>query len=119
MKDFRQLVVWQKAHLFVLKLYASTKSFPKEELYGLTSQVRRAAASVPTNIAEGCGRNGDKELARFCQIAMGSASEVEYQLLLAMDLRYLSENDYHELNNSLLEVKRMLNAFLQKLTANR
>jgi four helix bundle protein len=88
MKDFRQLQVWQRAHTFVLELYRETNSFPREELYGLTSQVRRASVSIPSNIAEGCGRRGDAKFARFCQIAMGSASEAEYQLLLARDLGF-------------------------------
>ncbi len=77
MKDFKQLRFWHKAHDFVLELYKATNTFPKEELYGLTSQIRRASVSIPSNIAEGCGRSGDAELARFCIIAMGSASEVE------------------------------------------
>jgi four helix bundle protein len=115
MKNFHDLMVWQRAHDFVLKLYRSTKAFPREEIYGLTSQIRRAAVSVPSNIAEGCGREGDRELARFCQIAMGSASEAEYQLLLAHDLGYMESKEYQELNQQLCEVKRMLNGFIQKL----
>src|SRR5688500_19694656 len=85
MKDFRQLKVWEKAHQVALAIYKATKEFPKEELYGLTSQIRRASMSIPTNISEGCGRNTDAEFARFLQIAMGSASETEYQLLLSHD----------------------------------
>jgi len=81
-KDFRKLAVWEKAHRLTLDMYKATASFPKDELYGLTSQVRRASISIPANIAEGCGRNGDVELARFLQIAMGSASELEYQSAL-------------------------------------
>ena len=115
MKNFRDLQVWQRAHEFVLKLYRSTNSFPREEVYGLTSQIRRAAVSVPSNIAEGCGRQGDPELARFCQIAMGSASEAEYQLLLAHDLGFLESKEYKELDQHLCEVKRMLNGFIKKL----
>lgn len=83
MKDFKKLIVWKKAHEMTLNIYRTTKSFPKDEVYGLTSQLRRAASSIPANIAEGCGRNSDAELARFLQIAAGSASEVEYHLLLA------------------------------------
>ncbi|HRJ76165.1 MAG TPA: four helix bundle protein, partial [Anaerolineales bacterium] len=82
MKDFRQLKVWEKSHQLALAVYKVTKSFPKEELYGLTTQIRRASMSIPTNIAEGCGRNTDADFARFLQIAMGSASETEYQLIL-------------------------------------
>lgn len=119
MKDFHDLQVWHKAHAFVLKLYPETKAFPREELYGLTSQIRRAAISIPTNIAEGCGRDGDAELCRFCLIAMGSASEVEYQLLLARELGFLSAESFEPLNRQLAEIKRMLNSFIQKLKANR
>ena len=82
-KDFRELKVWQKAHQLTLTVYQLTAAFPREELYGLTSQLRRSCSSIPANLAEGCGRNGDAEFARFCSIAMGSASEVEYHLLLA------------------------------------
>ncbi|MFC1508842.1 four helix bundle protein [Candidatus Omnitrophota bacterium] len=78
MKDFRQLEVWKRSHELTLKIYKLTKSFPKEELYGVTSQIRRAALSIPTNIAEGCGRKGDVELSRFLVISLGSASELDY-----------------------------------------
>ena len=87
MKDFRELQVWRKAHELTLAVYQITASFPREELYGLTAQLRRAGSSIAANLAEGCGRNGDAELARFCSIAMGSASELEYHLLLARDLK--------------------------------
>jgi len=83
MKDFRQLKVWEKSHLLALAFYKATKDFSKEELYGLTSQMCRASMSIPTNIAEGCGRNTDADFARFLQMAMGSASETEYELILA------------------------------------
>ena len=119
MKNFRQLHVWEKAHQFVLEVYRVSRVFPKEERYGLTSQLRRSAMSIPTNIAEGCGRQGDAELSRFCQIAMGSASEVEYQLQLATDLNILSKDEYAKMNDQLVELKRMLNSFIQKLNANR
>ena len=85
MKDFRELKVWRKAHELTLAVYQITASFPREELYGLTAQLRRAGSSIAANLAEGCGRNGDAELARFCSMAMGSASELEYHLLLARD----------------------------------
>ena len=117
MKGFRDLKVWTKAHELTLQAYKATAGFPKEEMYGLTSQIRRAAASIPANIAEGCGRNGDAELGRFLQIAMGSASELEYHLLLARDLSYLSEQVYGLLNLEVTEVKRMLASFIQKLNA--
>ena len=119
MKDFRQLKVWEKSHQLALSVYKATKEFPKEELYGLTSQIRRASMSIPTNIAEGCGRNTDKEFARFLQIAMGSASETEYQLILARDLEFLPTDSYEKLHNEVEEVKRMLASLLKTLRANR
>jgi four helix bundle protein len=117
MKDFRQLKVWQKSHQLVLALYETTASFPRAENYGLTSQIRRAAVSIPSNLAEGCGRNGDAELARFCCIARGSASELEYQLLLARDLKLIQPEEYEQLEQRTTEIKRMLTVFVQKLTA--
>ena len=99
--------------MLTLEIYKGTKSFPSDERYGLTSQLRRASASIAANIAEGCGRNGDAELARFVHIAIGSASETEYHLLLAKDLGYLPDADYARLNDLVCEVKRMLTAFVQ------
>ena len=96
-----------------LAIYRSTAAFPRDELYGVTSQIRRSCVSIPTNIAEGCGRDGDAELAGFLQIAMGSASELEYQLLLARDLGFLGPADYDGRIGELIEVKRMLNSFIQ------
>jgi four helix bundle protein len=119
MKDFRQLKVWEKSHQLALTIYRITASFPPEETYGLASQIRRAASSIPSNIAEGCGRDGDPELARFCIIARGSASELEYALLLARDLMLLSSNDYETLSQQTVEIKRMLTVLVQKLTADR
>ncbi|MBA7506219.1 hypothetical protein ES706_04900 [subsurface metagenome] len=121
MKDFRDIKIWQRAHNFVLKVYKVTKPFPQEEVYGLTSQIRRAAASVPTNIAEGCGRNTDAELARFMEIASGSASELDYLLLLAKDIGLLAENGYVELLTELTEIRKMLTTFIKTVrkTANR
>jgi four helix bundle protein len=119
MKDFRQLKVWEKSHQLALAIYKTTKDFPKEELYGLTSQIRRASMSVPTNIAEGCGRNTDADFARFIQIAMGSASETEYELILARDLGFLSQDAHTNLHNEVEEVKRMLASLLKTLRANR
>jgi len=116
-KDFHELKVWQKAHALTLAVYQSTGDFPREERYGLTSQLRRCSASIPANLAEGCGRNGDAELARFCSIAMGSASELEYHLLLARDLKLLKPKDYQELVQRTIELKRMLTALIQKLNA--
>jgi len=118
-KDFRQLQVWQKAHQLTLAVYRVTASFPRAELYGLTTQLRRSSASIAANLAEGCGRNGDAELARFCSIAMGSASELDYHLLLASDLKLINSTDYTDLLQQASEVKRMLTGLLQKLTADR
>jgi four helix bundle protein len=114
-RDFRQLAVWQKAHLLALAIYKSTTTFPLDERFGLTSQIRRAASSIPANLAEGCGRDGDAELARFAQIAMGSASELEYHPLLAHDLSYVNDADYEALASQTMEVKRMLTGFIQRL----
>ena len=115
MKDFKQLKVWQKAHLLVLDVYRQTQSFPAEERFGLTAHLLRSATSIPSNIAEGCGRDTDTELARFLSIAAGSASETEYQLLLARDLDYLPETRHQALDAQVNEVKRMLNSFVQRL----
>jgi four helix bundle protein len=94
LQSFRNLKVWEKAHVLTLDVYKSSKSFPRDEIYGLTSQMRRSSASIGANIAEGCCRKGDSELGRFLQIAMGSASELEYHLLLAHDLEVLKPPDY-------------------------
>lgn len=119
MKDFRELKVWGKAHQLTLAVYQATTTFPKEELYGLTSQMRRSADSIPTNIAEGCGRGSDDDLRRFLQIAMGSASELEYHLLLANDLGYLVTADCERLSAAVIEVKRMLASLITKLKNDR
>jgi len=113
MQDFHNLRVWEKSHALTLEVYDATGCFPRNELYGLTSQIRRAASSVPENIAEGCGREGELEFARFCQIAMGSASELEYELLLAKDLRFLDVKVYQDLLGHLAEIKRMLAALIR------
>lgn len=108
MRDFRGLAVWKNAHLLVLDIYRVTEAFPKQELFGLTSQIRRAAASIPTNIAEGCGRDGDAELGRFLSIAKGSTSEVEYLLQLARDLNYIEPTTGERLTVQTIEVRKML-----------
>ncbi len=107
--------VWQKSHLLTLAIYGKTASFPRDELYGLTSQIRRACSSIPANIAEGCGRESVAEFGRFLQIAQGSASELEYQLLLANELKFLSGKDYELLANQLDQIRRMLTALTKKL----
>jgi four helix bundle protein len=117
MKDFRELRVWEKGHELSLAVYKATAGFPTEERYGLTSQIRRASVSIPANIAEGCGRGGDAELARFLQIAAGSANELEYHLLLANRLDMLNSREHEHLTKQVTEVKRMLTSFIKKLKA--
>ncbi len=115
MQDFHNLKVWQRSHQLVLLVYKATAKFPKDELYGLTSQIRRAAVSIPANIAEGCVRGGDPEFSRFLYIAQGSASELDYHLLLSRDLDYISPSDYQSLSKGLTEVRRMLSTFIQTI----
>ena len=113
--DFRELQVWQKAHQLALCIYKVTATFPGRETYGLVSQMRRSCISIPANLAEGSGRLGDAELARFCSIALGSANELDYHLLLANDLRLLTQADYCSLSERTDEVRRMLIALRQYL----
>ena len=115
MKDFRTLSVWSKSHELTLIVYKLTASFPKEELFALTNQIRRSCSSIPTNIAEGCGRESDADFCRFLQIAFGSANELDYQFILARDLKYFSEDVYTELYEKIFEVKRMLAALIRKV----
>ena len=115
MRDFRALKVWEKSHRLVLAAYDATGTFPREEIYGLTAQQRRSCASIPANIAEGCGRSGEAELGRFMLIAMGSAIELEYHLFLARDLGYLGARDYQKLSQEAEEVKRMLSTLITKV----
>ena len=115
MRDFRTPLVWQKAHAAVLSVYKASAGFPKPERYGLTSQVRRAAGSVAANLAEGCGRLPGPDRARFFQIAMGSACELEYHLLLARDLGFLDQQTYVGLNSQVVEAKRMLAVLLRRI----
>jgi len=118
MRDFKKIQVWQKAHTFVLRIYKTTESFPRDELFGLTSQIRRAAASIPTNIAEGAGRETQKEFSRFIHVASGSASEVEYQLLLAHELGYIAREEYIQLEANINEIKKMLHGFAKVQKSN-
>jgi len=126
MKDFKELKVWQKAHQLTLKVYRcskqfpsderfGSKQFPSDERFGLTAHLCKTATSIPSNIAEGCGREGDRELARFLTIATGSASELEYQLLLAQDLNYLPADSHTAINAQVCELRRMLYRFVQSL----
>ncbi len=119
MQDFRNLEVWKKSHALTLSVYQSTSQFPREEIYGLTSQIRRACASIPTNIAEGSGRETAADFARFLQIAVGSASETEYLILLAHDLKYITAAQHTELMRTTVHVKRMLITLLKRIRTNR
>lgn len=118
MRDFHQLQIWQRSHKLTLEVYKLTSRFPKEEVYGLTSQIRRAMYSVPTNICEGCGRKSAADFARFLQVSVGSASEVEYELLLAHDLNYLNDEDYSRCNSEIIEIRKMINNYINKLNNN-
>jgi four helix bundle protein len=115
MQDFRKLLVWQRAHQLSVTLYASTKDFPRSELFGLTNQIRRAATSISANLAEGCGRGSDADFARFVFMAMGSACELESHLELAKDLKFLFATDYRVSLDQLIETKRMLSGLITKL----
>ena len=108
MSDFHNLLIWKRSHQLTLDIYKVSQSFPKEELFGLTSQIGRAISSVPTNIAEGSGRNSNKDFAHFLQIAIGSASEVEYELLLAHDLQYINKDEYERLINEMVAIRKMI-----------
>jgi four helix bundle protein len=114
-EDTSKLIVWQKAHELALKIYEITKDFPKDELFGLTSQVRRAAVSIPSNIVEGKARGSNKDYNRFLMIARGSLEEVKYQILLAKDLKYIDELVYKEIYRSMDEVGRLLGGLIKKL----
>lgn len=119
MKDYRQLQVWQQSHDLNLDIYRTTEAFPKHEWYGLRSQIRRSSGSVPANIAEGCGRRGDGDFCRFLDIASGSASELDYHLLVAKDLGYVSAADHRRIAASLSAVRRMLTSLLRKVDVDR
>ena len=119
MRDFRKLDVWHQAHQFVLEAYRASGTFPQHETFGLTSQLRRSAVSIPANIAEGCGRTGEAELSRFLRIAAGSASECEYHLLLAKELGYLNGEDYKGLEKQVCRLKRMIFGLVRTLTDSR
>lgn len=115
MRDFHNYKVWSRGHQFALSIYKKTKSFPTEELFGLTSQIRRASMSVPFNIAEGCGRRSDAEFAHFLNIAAGSASEVEEELLLAHDLEFINKESYQQLDKEIKEIKAMLSKLIDSI----
>ena len=115
MSSVIELIVWNKAYELTLNVYSLTNKFPKEEIYGLTSQIRRSAVSIPSNIAEGHARKGRKEFSQFLYIAFGSCAELETQLLLARDLKYISEKDFSMVSNLLTEVMKMLNSLISKI----
>ncbi len=117
MQDFRNLEVWRIAHALALAIYKASRAFPREELYGLTSQMRRCCVSIPANISEGCGRQSDAEFKRFLHIAMGSACELEYLLVLTRELTLLSASVGDDLMAQATRVKRMLTSLIQTLRA--
>jgi four helix bundle protein len=110
MRNYKDLMVWEKAHKLTLAVYKESIAFPKEERFGVTSQVRRASSSIPANLAEGCGRRSDGELGRFVQIAMGSGAELSYHLLLCRDLGILGTAEFSRLSSDLEEIMKMLSA---------
>lgn len=115
MRDFKKYEIWQLSHSFTLEVYQLTSQFPKEELYSLTSQIRKASASIPTNISEGCGRNSDKEFNHFLNIALGSANETKYLLILSKDLEYISVDSFLELEIKVNTIKSKIFKLKQKL----
>ncbi len=117
MQDFTKLGVWGKAHSLTLEIYQETRMFPPEEKFGLTNQLRRASMSIAANLAEGCGRSSPRDTARFFDIAMGSATEVQYHLMLARDLSYFSSHQFEKLEPLAREIKKMLTPLIKKLRA--
>lgn len=115
MRDFKKYDIWKLSHEFTLEIYELTEKFPQKEIYGITSQIRRASSSIPTNISEGCGRDSDAEFNRFLTIALGSASETEYLLILSKDLNFISENTFEKLNIDINTIKRKIYTLKQKL----
>lgn len=117
MRNYRELEVWEKSHKLTLELYRLSRSFPREEIYGLTSQLRRAAVSIGANLAEGCGRRMSAELARFVRIAMGSASELDYHLLLCRDFEFITDEQYERTSRELIRIRKMLSGLLASVEA--
>ncbi len=115
MQHFKKLLVWQKGHQLALAVYKETAKFPKSELYGLTNQMRRASVSIAANIAEGCGRRSKVDFARFLQISMGSASELEYYTMLAHDLGFIDSQEFQGMTAQTIEVKKMVTSLMSKL----
>jgi four helix bundle protein len=117
MKDFKELIVWKKAHQHTSLIYQYTKSFPKEEQFGIISQIRRAAVSIPANIAEGCGKSTQKDFANYLQTSLGSAQEVEYPSILSFELGYLNDDQHKTFIAMVNEVKAMLISLIKKVRA--
>ena len=115
MQNYRKLLVWQKAHEFVSNIYENTKGFPRDELYGITSQLRRASVSISANIVEGAGRKTRSDFARFLTISLGSTNEVEYFLILSKDLNCISMDEYTGLADRLVELRKMLSSLAAKV----
>ncbi|WP_010522997.1 four helix bundle protein [Aquimarina agarivorans] len=118
MRDYKKYNVWEQSHKLTLDVYRVTKKFPKEEVYGLTSQLRRAMLSVPTNISEGAGRHSDKEFANFLNIASGSAAESNYLLEVSKDLNYITKEEFEKLDAVLISIRKMLNSLQSKIRSN-
>lgn len=118
MRNFRNLKVWERAHQLTLAIYQYSENFPRQEIFGLQSQLRRAAVSIPANIAEGCGRDSAMDRAHFFQIAAGSASELDYELLLARDLKYITDEVYEPTANEIEEIRKMLSGLIQATRTN-
>jgi four helix bundle protein len=115
MRNYKKYIVWQKSHELVLCIYKVNRAFPKEELFALTSQMKRSSSSIPTNIAEGCGRGSDKDFCKFLYFSYGSANELEYQIILSIDLNFVNADEGQKLLNAIEEIKKMLNALITKL----
>lgn len=119
MQDFRKLEVWQFSHVLTVNMYQCTKRFPDDEKFGLSSQIRRAAVSIEANIAEGCGRSGKMDFARFLRLAMGSATELECHLLICKDLGILKQSDYEQFEYKTVQIKRMLTSLMVRVRGSR
>lgn len=115
MRDFRKYEIWQLSHQLVIDVYKMCLNFPKEEIYGHTSQLKRAAASIPTNISEGCGRESDKEFNQYLNFALGSATETEYLFILSRDLNYIDDETYNEFNERINIIKSKIFKLKTKL----
>ena len=115
MRDFQELSIWKRSHQLTLKVYQISTLFPSRELYGLTSQMRRSASSIPTNIAEGCGKSSNAEMKRYLFIAAGSCSELKYKFILSKDLNYIPENLFKELQQEIIVIRKMIYSFIERM----